>query len=154
MSSKTPQPYGKLKRFLPVLLWMAQIFALSNHSNPADILPRFLIKWLWNTLIFGQRLFLLLGPVGHLVNFGVLAFLLARAFFWKTYFNDQRAIFTFIISFLYGLSDEIHQLFVPTRTFQVRDLLVNSLGTLLGIGTYTLFCLRRAQKAREESLLL
>ena len=154
MSSKIPRPYTKFTRIFLVLLWMAQIFALSSHSNPADILPKFLIRWLWDTLIFGQRLFFLLGPISHLVNFGVLAFILARAFFWKTYFNEQRAVFIFIISFLYGLSDEIHQLFIPTRTFQIRDLFVNSLGALFGLGVYTLYCIRCAQKAREESLLL
>jgi len=146
--------YHLLTHILPILLWMAQIFATSAQSNPADMLPRFFLRFTWSTRIFGQRLFFLLGPWGHLVNFGVLAFLIARAFAWRTPLKKSHALLAVGISFLYGISDEIHQVFVPDRTFQVRDILVDGLGALIGVGVYAVLCLRRAQKVREESLLL
>ena len=31
-------------------------------------------------------------------------------------------------SILYGLIDEIHQLFVPYRAFEIKDLIIDSLG--------------------------
>ena len=34
---------------------------------------------------------------------------------------------------IYAISDEIHQLFVPGRSGQVRDVLIDSAGSLLGI---------------------
>jgi len=37
------------------------------------------------------------------------------------------------VVFLYSLSDEIHQYYVPTRSFQLMDLLIDNLGSFLGI---------------------
>ncbi len=38
-----------------------------------------------------------------------------------------------IIGFLYAVSDEIHQYFVPGRAMQTRDVLIDTAGVLLGI---------------------
>lgn len=48
-----------------------------------------------------------------------------------------------IICFLYAISDEFHQLFIPGRSGEVRDVLIDTCGALLGIGTYYLFILKR-----------
>lgn len=39
-----------------------------------------------------------------------------------------------IICVIYGLTDEIHQIFVPGRAFQVSDLVMDSVGSIIGIG--------------------
>ena len=39
------------------------------------------------------------------------------------------------------MTDEIHQIFVPGRAFQVTDILVDSAGALLGIGVFCLLTL-------------
>lgn len=147
-----------MKRFIscwiPVILWSLQIFFLSSMSNPADILPRALIRVLWRTTIFEQRLFFLLGPVGHLINFGVLAYLLVRALAWQKPLERYHTTFAFILSFLYGISDEIHQLFVPSRAFQLRDVLVNGLGALIGLAAYTWYDKFKGQRSQMEALLL
>ena len=39
----------------------------------------------------------------------------------------------FLICVIYAISDEIHQLFVPGRAGQVRDVLIDSAGSFLGI---------------------
>ena len=38
-----------------------------------------------------------------------------------------------LIGFLYAVSDEIHQHFVPGRAMQARDVLIDTAGVLLGI---------------------
>lgn len=38
------------------------------------------------------------------------------------------------IGMLYAISDEIHQLFVPGRSGQVTDVLIDTMGVLVGIG--------------------
>jgi VanZ family protein len=140
--------------WIPVIFWSIQIFILSSMANPADILPMALIRVLWRTTIFEQRLFFLLGPVGHLINFGVLAFLLLRALTWQNPLYQYHATFAFILTFLYGLSDEIHQLFVPSRAFQLRDVLVNSLGAVIGLAAYTWYDKIKRQRSQRETLLL
>jgi len=123
--------------WLLVLLWAAQIYFFSSFSSPIDFLPRFLVRILWRTIIFGQRLFFYMGVVGHFVNFAILAFLLARAFIWKGPLKRKCLILAFAIACLYGVSDEIHQIFIPDRTFQVLDLLINSLGAAFGVFAFS-----------------
>ncbi|ART78136.1 VanZ family protein [Sutcliffiella horikoshii] len=44
----------------------------------------------------------------------------------------------FVISVLYAISDEVHQLFVPGRSGQVSDVLLDSTGALVGIALYAI----------------
>jgi len=46
---------------------------------------------------------------------------------------DNPLIAAGIICVLYGISDEVHQLFVPGRIADVGDVLADSLGSLAGI---------------------
>lgn len=41
-----------------------------------------------------------------------------------------------LFTMLYALSDEIHQIFVPGRTFQLEDLALDLLGALAGLWLY------------------
>lgn len=43
----------------------------------------------------------------------------------------------FLIAVVYGLSDEIHQLFVPGREFSLYDLAADGIGAIIGIFTAT-----------------
>ncbi|MBP9691492.1 VanZ family protein, partial [Candidatus Woesebacteria bacterium] len=47
--------------------------------------------------------------------------------------NNMKRIFLYAIvtALLYAISDEMHQTLVPTRTGQVRDILIDSIGILL-----------------------
>ena len=120
-------------RYFPALLWAAQIYLFSSFSSPIDFLPRFLVRILWRTIIFGRRLFFYMGVVGHFVIFAILAFLLARAFIWKGPLKRKCLILAFSIACLYGVSDEIHQIFTPGRSYKVLDLFVNSAGAAFGV---------------------
>lgn len=44
-----------------------------------------------------------------------------------------KIIYTIIISALYATSDEIHQLFVPYRSGQVTDVLIDTCGVITGV---------------------
>jgi VanZ family protein len=82
----------------------------------------------------------------HFVEYLVLAFLLRRSLHASG--RDARALYktsaastkipalVILISMLFALSDEIHQLFVPGRAFQVVDLLIDLLGVLCGVYLY------------------
>ena len=45
----------------------------------------------------------------------------------------DKYVIALIISIIYAISDEIHQIFVPGRSFQFTDILTDSAGSLLGI---------------------
>ena len=46
---------------------------------------------------------------------------------------SKRFIVSIVISVLYAVSDEIHQIFVPSRVGAVADVFIDSLGATLGI---------------------
>lgn len=102
------------KLWLPVIIWCGIIFYFSSISQVSTeveildfILPRFV----------------------HITEYFILTFLLYRAF--KESFNItflNLVFWTFSLSFLYGVLDEIHQIFVTSRFASPEDILVDTLG--------------------------
>ena len=89
--------------------------------------------------------------IAHFVEFvplGFLFYLLAMSIFDMREKKLYRkflmyAIIAILLTLLVALGDEIHQLYVKGRTFQIRDILVDTSGALLGcivafIPTYVL----------------
>lgn len=114
---------AKWKHFLwyqgPALGLMLLIFILSSFSS----LPHLPLK------------FELKDKVIHAIVYGLLGFLLNRAFsnqnrfpVWKKY-STWLAI---LVAILYGISDEIHQYFVPGRSMDIYDVLADAVGAFLG----------------------
>ena len=58
--------------------------------------------------------------------------------------NFKTVLYALLIVFLYACSDEFHQLFVPGRSSEIRDVLFDSSGGFIGSYLYYLF--RRKRK--------
>ncbi len=76
--------------------------------------------------------------VFHCLMYALLAFLTARTLVAD---NPDTSLFkiriiAIIFASLYGLSDEIHQAFVPSRQASVGDFFADSLGSLIGTTIY------------------
>ncbi len=109
-----------LKFWLPALLWMSFIFSLSSH-------PKVSIShvYAYDFIIFKTL---------HMIEYAILYFLLFRAFYSiknKGFSFTLKLIVPIFISFIYSISDEFHQLFVPTRSGQWRDTGIDLLGIVL-----------------------
>jgi VanZ family protein len=76
-----------------------------------------------------------------------MAFLMARALLWKGELRLVSLVLVLGISELYALSDEIHQLFVPGRTFQLMDLALDLLGGVIGLMVFAI--LRKKSQHRS-----
>ncbi len=107
---------------MPVLVYAGVIFYLS--SLPYISVPS--IAGLEQ--IDPERLLL------HLVEYGIFGFLLFRAFVSTENSSFvQRALFlATLIGFFYGITDEVHQYFVPFRTPSVIDAISDGIGSFLG----------------------
>lgn len=69
----------------------------------------------------------------HFAEYCVLGFLIS-AVFVSFYFKPQMNIpISFASGFLYAVSDEIHQYFVPGRACMLKDVLIDSCGVFCGI---------------------
>ena len=63
--------------------------------------------------------------------------LLIMSYFKELYLiNNKGLLIALIICFLYACSDELHQYFVPGRSSEFFDVLIDSSGSILGIYIY------------------
>ena len=125
-----------LFRWLPLLFTMVFIFAASMNHNPYLVLPAILRQF---TIIVGKTSFgevELFGKPGHIIEFALLGFTALRALIWKRKFTIKLIIITLLACELYALSDEIHQIFVPGRAFDIPDLFIDGAGILIGLLIY------------------
>lgn len=69
--------------------------------------------------------------IAHFLEYCGLAALLYNAFLQT--FDKPGILPSFAVSVLYCISDEIHQIFIPGRAFQVSDILVDAAGSAAGL---------------------
>ena len=70
----------------------------------------------------------------HGIEYAILGLLLARSIFSSKprFSNGFLIILTVTLATLYGMSDEIHQAFVPGRSASLWDVLADGSGSLIG----------------------
>ena len=68
----------------------------------------------------------------HFIGYMILGILASGLILQYENINKKYPL-AFLICVIYAISDEIHQLFVPGRAGQVRDVLIDSAGSFLGI---------------------
>ena len=95
-----------------------------------------------------SKFFELLGPIierlghegvrtlAHFTEYTALGFLISTSLTFTC--SRRRPWLTLALCAAYALTDEIHQIFIPGRAFQVTDIAVDSAGALLGIGVFAL----------------
>lgn len=113
-----------MKKFfywLEVILWCGVIFFFSS-------IPDLKIKQLgfWDFV---------LRKIAHITEYCILVILFLRAFkISLNYVEDYKKIhfWSIFLSFLYAISDEIHQYFVPGRNFALTDIFIDTTGIILG----------------------
>jgi VanZ family protein len=139
-------------RWLPVLLWAIIIFITSANPNPYRALP---VSWNIQTVPIqsdpGSKKITrdeILGRFLHAAEYLVLAALIARALTGRGDLRFTLLAMALGLSFLYALSDEVHQLYVPGRAFELRDLALDLAGSALGIISFATFLTLQRQRAR------
>lgn len=103
-------------RWLPVFLWCFLIFYLSSIPNLKTSQNPF-----WDEI---------LRKICHFLEYLVLYMLFSRAINFR---KDKKNFWLpFLLTMFYAFSDEIHQAFVPTRTFRYKDVLIDNSGNFVG----------------------
>ena len=131
-----------LFRWGPVVLWMVFIFLGSASSTPYQFLPSNGSKMI--AKVGGNKVTErdILGTIGHSLEYAVLAVLACYAVIGKNQLRVWNIGLVAIFAGIYAFSDEFHQLFVPGRLFELRDLGLDAVGILLGFlayGAYGIF---------------
>lgn len=136
---------------------MAIIFGFSSDSHSYEHSSRIFepfLHWLFPQMAQEniETIHHLFRKCGHLTEYAILAWLL-----WRTLHQSKnnlpewswpRVGGALLIVLLYGASDEFHQIFVPTRTPRVMDVLIDTTGGALGL--LVLWILHRRRKSKSE----
>jgi VanZ family protein len=107
--------------WLPVALYAGAIFFWSSQSHPEEQLPSFLLKDVSDKVL-------------HAVEYGILAVLCYRAFRWAAgpAVARQAVVSAIVAASAYGVTDEVHQFFVPFRESSWLDWLADTIGAAIG----------------------
>jgi VanZ family protein len=100
----------EVRRWLPVLVWAAVIFAFSSIPSLGTGLGT------WD---------LVLRKLAHMTEYAILGALLLRAI--------GRPLPAFAIGVLYAASDEVHQHFVSGRHASPLDVAIDAAGIAVGL---------------------
>jgi VanZ family protein len=115
---------NNIRKFLyywfPIIIYCALIYFQSSRPAPETI----------PAIPYIDKLL-------HVVAYAVLGALFLRAFrTLKSKHPTLMMILSMLLSMLYGISDEIHQYFVPFRNAELPDVFANMVGSVLGVLLY------------------
>lgn len=144
---------NKLINWLPAFVWMMIIFMFSaqpaTKSNELSAgFTKVLIDILGRIFPFNietSTINSFVGQMNHIIRkfahfsiYLVLGILVSRALI-KNGYKTRVVLISFLICSIYSASDELHQLFVPGRGCQLKDVLIDSAGSFIGICLNALF---------------
>lgn len=126
----------KIISIIVLILWACFIFYLSNQPGyVSDKLSSNVIK---HTLFVSDIVLKLIhNPIRELMHtleylvFAILVINMLHQFNVKKIMTK-----TFIISMFYAIFDEIHQYYVPGRTFEILDIILDLVGVVIALLLY------------------
>jgi VanZ family protein len=120
-------------RILPVVLWAAIIFIFSSNPEPYRMLPNSWAEPVNPVAATAPSKAEILGRFLHVAEYMILSILISRTLIIRENPKPAKLIIVLGLTALYALSDEIHQLFIPGRAFQLSDLALDISGAAVGI---------------------
>ena len=128
-----------------LVLWMGFIFSMSSEnaeksSNTSGQTIRVVLSAVPGfeeqpeevKVNIIEKLQFIVRKSAHFIGYMILGILASGLILQYENINKKYPL-AFLICVIYAISDEIHQLFVPGRAGQVRDVLIDSAGSFLGI---------------------
>ncbi|MCX7944469.1 MAG: VanZ family protein [Deltaproteobacteria bacterium] len=103
--------------YVPVILYLLLIYTFSSLSIEIGTIP----------LLNHDKIL-------HILEYAVLGFLFMRAYLNSvgSSFKIRGVLTSAFFSFLFGCSDEYHQLYVPNRIVSIGDILADTIGGFIG----------------------
>ena len=120
-----------------LILWMIFIFIMSHTSAVSSSNQSgFIVNFINNILKIDnvELLETLIRKLAHLFEYFILGILMINYF--KNYNIKNYILILVILCFIYACTDEIHQLFIPGRDGNIKDVFIDTFGSFIGIITY------------------
>lgn len=133
----------KSKYIILTIIWMSFIFSMSNQpANISKELSKNIENLLNRTPIIGNILSDILNSPNsqfivrksaHVILFCLLSILCFIVIYEIKKNAKLSTLISLSITFIYACIDEIHQLFIPGRGSQIKDVLIDSIGAIIGL---------------------
>ena len=132
----------KIVTLVLIILWMILIFYLSNQvaeesSELSGGITRKILEILHildNKTLEEQAIIeTLIRKLAHFFLYALGGILILAHINLYNITNKNKVIISWIIGTAYAITDEIHQLFIPGRSGEIRDVFIDSLGIIIGI---------------------
>ncbi len=122
-----------------LVLWLILIFIMSSfNAGESSSQSGSIVTFVGNILNIDnlQLLSVLIRKLAHFTEYFILGILTINCF--KDYKLNNIYIYSLLFCIFYACTDEIHQLFVPGRSGNIIDVLIDSFGSLIGCSSYFL----------------
>ena len=142
-------------KYLLLFTWMVLIFLLSNEvANVSSGRSTVIVTAVINTLHIGTAesiITFITRKAAHIFMYFILGLLIHNVI--KEYkLTAKRTVFLSIVSALtYASFDEIHQLFVAGRSGELRDIIIDTTASALGIGLFYLIYHVRSTRKKNKN---
>lgn len=117
-----------------LLIFLMSSFDATESTNQSN----FIVNIITNIFKIEniELLSLIIRKLAHFTEYLILGFLAIN----MLNKNDisKKYLLSILICIIYATSDEIHQILVPGRACQIRDVLIDSIGSITGVYLYKL----------------
>lgn len=127
-----------------VLIWMIIIFIMSSfNAEDSANQSNYIVNIISNVLNINniELLNLIIRKLAHYIEYLILGILVINMFIKNNI--PQSYLISIIFCVIYAISDEIHQFLIPGRACQIKDILIDSIGSITGIYLYKLISKRK-----------
>ena len=122
--------YSKQIFYLLMVFWCMVIFYLSSQTSSESSCNSLAVLKTVSDGIVSKGLHSMFRTFMHAGVFTVLGILVYMSIRYDT---NHVFLFSLLFCVLYAISDEVHQIFVPRRAFELEDLAYDFLGSFVGI---------------------
>lgn len=136
-------------KYALTIVWMMGIFFMSNEiADTSSLRSDEIVRSIQSIGINAPEglLTFLVRKAAHISAYFVLGILIYSLL--KEYRSHIKhlVIASIALSMLYACTDELHQMFVPGRSGEVRDVLIDTTGAAAGVGMYAAVTMKLYKK--------
>lgn len=129
---------------IPVIIWALIIYIMSSfNAEESANQSNFIVNIIASIFNINNisLLSLIIRKLAHYIEYLILGILVINMFIKNNI--PKSYLISIIFCVIYAISDEIHQFIIPGRACQIKDILIDSIGSITGIYLYKLISKRK-----------
>jgi VanZ family protein len=136
-------------KLLPIIAWMLVIFLMSSEvSTDSTARSDEIVRTIKSIGVSAPAdlLTFLVRKAAHISAYfvlGVLIYNLLKEYHLRI---KHLVLASIALAMLYACTDELHQMFVPGRSGEIRDVLIDTAGAAAGVGMYATVAMKLYKK--------